>query len=104
MATATLAMPSAIHYDEVAQTDAANAARRAEGERVRKLILTELARREREHEPAPSWPELGAAVKASAHLARYHAVRLRVAGLVTFRDGETRTIVLTPAGRAQVAG
>lgn len=100
MHVATAAPVMTYNARDMAQTDAAHDARRAVGDVTRRAILAELARREAAREPAPSWPELGAAVGVVDKAARYHCIRLRSAGLVTFRDGETRTLVLTDAGRA----
>lgn len=94
VATASYTIP------DMAQTDAANDARREQGDVVRRAILAELARREAAREPAPSWAELGAAVGVADKVARYHCIRLRAAGLVAFRDGATRTLVLTRSSRA----
>lgn len=97
---ATEARATALHYADVAQTDAAHDARRAVGDVTRRAILAELARREAAREPAPSWAELGAVAGVEPETAGYHLKRLKAAGLVTFQTGKPRTLVLTDAGRA----
>lgn len=85
----------------MARMDAALAARREQGEPMRRAILVELARRERENLPAPTWAELAAAVGVRHGTSvRYHCAILRRRGLVSFDDSRTRTIRLTQAGRA----
>lgn len=86
--------------DLMPQWDAAQKARRVQGEPIRRAILDELLRRELKHEPAPTWVELGAAVGGMADTtAGYHCRVLRAAGLVTWEPGLARTIRLTDAGR-----
>lgn len=82
----------------VANYDAAQQARREQGDVTRRRILAELARRERDHESAPTWSELGAILGVADRTARYHCARLRAAGMVDFTS-QHRTLRLTHAGR-----
>lgn len=103
MSVMTVAQPRAADASmivDMAQTDAAHAARRQQGDVTRRAILGELSRRWRDREPAPTWAELGAIAGVTERTALYHGRRLRASGLVAFDDGRARTVMITEAGRA----
>jgi predicted MarR family transcription regulator len=63
-------------------------------------ILTELARRESAHEPAPTIRDLcEATATRSTSIINYHLGKLRAAGLVTWVPQAARTLRLTDEGR-----
>jgi len=84
------------------QWDAAQKARRDQGEPVRMAILRETLRRRNEREPSSTWAELGSAVGVAGETAKYHCRVLRRRGWVDFQDGRPRTLVLTEAGEAAI--
>ena len=61
----------------------------ADGEAMRARILDAIRKAER---PFNSWDELGQAVGISYQTARYHCLRLRTRGLVTFERGQAWTL------------
>lgn len=60
--------------------------------------MRELRQRETDRLPAPSWPELAAALGANQTNVRHHAKVLRSLCLVDW-TAEYRSLHLTPAGR-----
>ena len=70
----------------MAQTDRANAARRATGDVVRASILAELARRRDAGEPAPTMTTLARTLRCHRMTAVYHANILAAAGLVEWTE------------------
>lgn len=87
----------------VMSMDRAHEARRRIGDAVRALILAELVRRERAHEPPPTLAELAALTGQTTAGAQHHVNALARAGLV-HRGPGARWLVLTDAGRAMITG
>lgn len=64
----------------------------ADGEAMRARILDAIRKAER---PFNSWEELGQAVGISDTTARYHCIRMRTKGLVTFEDRRPWTLLIS---------
>ena len=69
------------------------------GDAVRLAILAELLRRERAHEPPPTYGELGELLDKDPAGVYRHLRVMRRRKLVHWQSGRARTLVLTDLGR-----